>query len=274
MFPWARSSFRLFPLFLLLLQPAPPAFAELPFTLGGVLLSSDDAVEVRVDLTNAGGARLSSLEVGGELIGGRAQASLGDLEPGQSASAVLTFPYAHEWRPGRHVLPLAIRYRLEGAEDSAPRDARACLVLVLGESPAEPAVRVTAGDVTLDLRAEMPVTLESADGFAHRVRVTAETPRGLLAAAPAAEIDVPPRGPISLVVPLLYGSAPRDSRQGVLVVARTLLGPQERMAFATATVEIAPSAAVLPRIRAPLAVAALVLLVAGLVAERCRRFRS
>ena len=69
---------------------------------------------------------------------------------------------------------------------------------------------------------------------------------------------------------LLHGAAPPDSRQGILVVAEALDGPIERMAVATSAVDIAPDPAWLRPLRAPLLVAALVLLVAGGLAERHR----
>lgn len=233
----------------------------------GALVGSDEAVEIRVDVRNTGEGRLTSLCLGGDLIGSHAEAALGDLDPGRARSATLSFPYDHEWRPGRHVVPLQLRYTPgAGSTPSLPTDVRAFLVLELA-APAEPAVRLTAGDLTLDLRGRLPVTLESADGRAHPVRVRVFPPRGLVASGPPPVVDVPAQGSVSVGVPLLYGAAPRDTPVGVLVVAEALDGPLERMALATATVAMAPDPAFLPKLRAPLALVALVLLGAGLLAE-------
>jgi hypothetical protein len=230
-------------------------------------VASDDDVRVRVDVRNVAQHRLGAVRVGGDLIGSHAEASLGDLEPGQTASGVLTFPYAFEWRPGRHVLPLSIRYApADAPPKSSPTDVRAYLLLLLA-APAEPAVTVEAAEVTLDLRTQVPVALESTDGRARRVRVRVLTPGGLVAPDPPPVADVPAHGRVRLDVPLLYGAAPRGTPQGILIVAEALDGPWERMALATTTVTIAPDAARLPKLRAPLALASLVLLVAGLVAE-------
>jgi hypothetical protein len=71
-------------------------------------------------------------------------------------------------------------------------------------------------------------------------------------------------------VALLHGAAPPDFRQGILVVAEALDGPIERMAVATSAVDIAPDPTWLGHLRAPLLLVALVLLVAGGLAERQR----
>jgi len=218
-----------------------------------------------VDVRNTGGGRLRSLRVSGDLIGSHAEASLADLDPGRSASGVLTFPYDHEWRPGRHVLPLGVEYALEPGT-SLLTHVRAYLLLQLATS-AEPAVAVSAPEVTLDVRTRLPVSLESADRQPHRVRVRVETPPGLVAPDPPPVVDVPALGRVSVDVPLLCGAAPRDSRLGILIVAEALEGPVERMALATTVVAIASDPAWLPKLRAPLALLAFVLLGAGLVAE-------
>jgi hypothetical protein len=209
------------------------------------------------------------VRVGGALLGRHGDASLGDIEPGKTASAVLRFPYASDWRPGRHVLALSIDYAAAAGSTAGPTNLLAYLVLPL-VSPAEPALRVAAPVVSLDLRTRLPVRLESADGLPHRARVRVETPRGLVAPDPPPVVDVPAQGAVTVDVMLLHGTAPAASRQGLVIVASALEGPVERMAVAMSAVDIAPDPAWLPSLRAPLLVLTLVLLLAGGLAERRR----
>ncbi len=181
-------------------------------------------------------------------------------------------PTPSEWRPGRHVLPLEVDYRSSSGPAAPRRSLRAYLVLPLA-STAEPALLVSAPVVGLDLRSFLPIRLESADGQAHRARVRVLTPRGVVAPDPPPMVDVPPRGALTVNVPLLQGAAPPGSRQGLLVVAEAVDGPLERMAVAVSAVDVAPDPAWLVPLRAPLLVLAGVLLLAGGLAER-RRPRS
>jgi hypothetical protein len=245
------------------------ARAEAPLEVSGVLVSTDDDVQVRVDVKNTTDERLAGVRVGGELLGRHADKTVGELEPGHTASALLTFPFASEWRPGRHVLPLSIDYGAGPGPNPTRVNALAFLILPLAGT-AEPALRVDAPEVALDVRSRLPVRLSSADGQPHRARVRVLTPHGLVAPDPPPVVEVPGRKGITVEVALLHGAAPPDSRQGILVVAEVLDGPIERMAVATSAVDIAPDPAWLRPLRAPLLVAALVLLVAGGLAERHR----
>jgi hypothetical protein len=222
-----------------------------------------------VDAKNTGDERLGEVRVGGDLLGRHASARIGDLEPGHAASAVLTFPYASEWRPGRHVLPLSIDYA--GDSDAHRVNLLAYLILPLAAS-AEPALRVEAPVVSLDIRSRLPVRLESADGQPHRARVRVETPRGLVAPDPPPVVEVPAHGAITVDVLLLHGAAPADSHPGILLVAEALEGPTERMAVATSAVDIGPDPSWLGHLRAPLLLVTLILLVAGGLAEGRRPF--
>lgn len=235
----------------------------------GALLGTDEDVKVRVDLKNTGDERLARVRVGGDLLGRHADGTVGDVEPGHTASALLTFPFASEWRPGRHVLPLRVDYGAGSGPFPTLLNFLAYLILPLA-GQAEPALRVEAKDVALDIRAPLPVRLESADGRPHRARVRVLTPHGLVAPDPPPVVEVPPRGGITVEVALLQGAAAPGSRQGILVVVDALDGPIERMAVATSAVDIAPDPAWLGSLRAPLLVAALVLLGAGGLAERHR----
>jgi hypothetical protein len=108
-FPWAANSSPV--LLSLALASATLARAQSPLEVSGALVSTDEDVEVRVDLKNTSDERLAGVRLGGDLLGRHADRRCGDLEPGHTASALLSFPFASEWRPGRHVLPLSIDYR-------------------------------------------------------------------------------------------------------------------------------------------------------------------
>jgi hypothetical protein len=225
-----------------------------------------------VDARNTSDERLTGVRLGGDLLGRHAEENLGDIEPGRTASAVLTFPYASEWRPGRHVLPLSIDYASVLGSAATRTNLLAYLILPL-VAPAEPALRVAAREVSLDIRSRLPVRLESADGQPHRARVRVVTPRGLVAPDLPSQVDVPAHGGVTVDVALLHGTAPADSRQGILIIASALEGPIERMAVATTAVDIEPDAAWLEHLRAPLLVVTLILLGAGALAE-VHRLRS
>jgi hypothetical protein len=251
---------------LAVLASATPVRAESPLEVSGALLGTDECVEVRVDAKNVGAAPLLALTVGGDLLGRHRTAALPDLPPGAAASVILRFPFASDWRPGLHVLPLEFDY----AADPGPVPARtrllAYLLLPLAAT-ADPALHIDAAAASLEIRAPLAVRLSSADGRAHRARVQVKTPPGIVAAEPLPVVDVPARGSVAVSVTLLRGTAPSASRQGLLVLAEALDGPIERMAVAPATVDVAPDAAWLPALRAPASLLAAVLLLAGGLAE-------
>jgi hypothetical protein len=220
---------------------------------------------VRVDVKNTSDEDRVGVRVVGDLLGRHAEGERIDIAPGRTASAVLVFPYASEWRPGRHVLPLSIDYTAERQR----RSVLAYLALPIAQA-AEPALRVTAPLTSLDIRCRLPVRLDSADGQPHRARVRVLTPRGLVAPDPPPLVDVPGQGGARVEIVLLHGTAPPESRQGILIVAESLEGPIERMAVGTSAVDIAPEPTRLANARPPLFVLALILLLAAGVAERHR----
>jgi hypothetical protein len=115
------------------------------------------------------------------------------------------------------------------------------------------------------------VAVESADGVPHRVRVRVKAPAGLQAPDPA-QVDVPAAGRITATVRVWRSSAPRGSRQALLVVAEPIdaAGPAaSRQVFA----EILPDPAWMPRLRRPLGFLAL-LLMAGAALLEFRRGRQ
>jgi hypothetical protein len=66
---------------------------------------------------------------------------------------------------------------------------------------------------------------------------------------------------------VVRAGAPPGSRAGIVVLAAEVDGPVERTAVATGGIELAPSSPWLPRLRAPLLVAALALLAAAVGRE-------
>ena len=146
------------------------------------------------------------------------------MEPGQTVSAPLVFPREVP-RPGVYPVVLLLDYAPRAAEGATPTavSQRAFLLLTLGATAAAP-VRLSAPEVTLRDRAPLAVSLESADGRAHRVRLRVLTPRGLNPERIEDEVQVPATGVATVSVPLLRGAVPRPSQQGVLVVAETLDG--------------------------------------------------
>lgn len=222
-----------------------------------------------MDVKNTSAEPLLRVRVSGDFLGSHAEAQPGAIGVGRTAHAVLVFPYATEWRPGRHVLPLSIDY---AAGNLSRVNLLAYLILPLAAT-AEPAFRIAAPVMRLDIRSRLVVRLESADGQPHRARVRVLTPRGLAAPDPSPLVDVPARGAVTTDVILLAGTVLPESRQGVLIVAQALDGSTERMAVATSEVDIAPDPSWLGPLRAPLFLATLILVGAGALAEG-RRPRS
>ena len=230
------------------------------------MASSPDgaSLEVTVALENKGDQTASPLTIQGELVVERREARLAlGVAPGVTEHAVLRFPLEVP-RPGLHALTLLLEWPVgpPPADGTLPPMAsqRAFLLLTLG-AVAEPAVRVVAPDFELETRGTLAVGLESADGASHRVSVRVLTPRGLNVLDAGGEVIVPATGRATAPVTLLRGSAPRESRQGIVVVASVLDGPLERTAVATGVVSLARDPSLLRPLRP-----ALWLLAAGLLA--------
>ena len=231
---------------------------------------TDEALDVRVEIKNAGDAAAGSLSLEGELLGQRRPARFpAGLPPGGSSSTHLLFPLDVP-RPGVHALALLLEYPEDGPRDAVGNppmaSQRAYLLLALGAA-AEPAVRIDVPDVRLDTRGDLRVGLESTDGAPHRVRLRVLTARGVRSETPPVEVEVPARGRAASAVTLMRSGAPRGTRHGILVVAETLDGELLRTSVATGVVEIAPSAAWMPRLNRPLLVLALILLLAAAAIE-------
>jgi hypothetical protein len=135
-------------------------------------------------------------------------------------------------------------------------------------------VRLSARDVRVLYYGDVEAAVESADGAPHRVRVRVQTPAGLQAPDPA-QVDVPAAGRVTASVRVWRSSAPRGSRQALVVIAETLDGAgaaASQQVFA----EILPDPAWMPQLRRPLGVAALLLMAAAALMElrRGRRARD
>jgi hypothetical protein len=237
--------------------------------VGGSVEVAETGLSVRVTLKNAGDRATGAVNLEGELLGRQDVGRLEEGVPaGQARSLVLRYPPDLP-RPGVYALTLLVDFAeaTPGADSNTPTvSQRAFLLLALGASP-EPAVKVEAAEGRLDTRSDLAVGLESQDGAAHRVRLRVLTPHGLRAENPIAEVAVPPAGRVSVPVPLYRANAPRGSQQGVLLVAETSDGPLARTAVATAVVDIAPDSAWLPRLRLPLFVLAVLLLLTAVALE-------
>jgi hypothetical protein len=246
------------------------------FEVSGVVTTTEDDLHVRVDLKNTGDLPARPLTVSGELFGGKQQARIETgLGPGENGSVTLVFPLAAP-RAGVHALPLLLEFPEGGATDAAGNpplgSQRAYLLLALGET-AEPAVRVEATRIQIEARGGLEVALTSLDREPHRVRLTVYTARGIRVDGPPVEVEVPAQGRVTPVVTLARSGAPRGTRHGILLVAETLDGRLERTSVATSVVEVLPDPGLLPRLRLPLVIFAVLLLAASAALE-VRRHRA
>ena len=229
-------------------------------------------------LTNRGDHGAGPIEVRGELFG-EPQAARFDrkLAPGASGDVTLAFDTPPP-KPGLHALTLVVEFPLEGSPDAAGNpplaSERAGLLLALGAKPAE-AVRLGADPLRLDVRGSLVVRFESRDASAVRVRLRVLTARGLRAENEPATITVPAHGEATAAIPLVRAGAPRGTRQSLLLVAETEEGPLARSSLAVATVEVQQVPALVPRLRLPMLVLglALLMLAAGHEAWKAARER-
>lgn len=279
----SRSPSRTFPLStgraaLAFLLAAPAAGqTEAVLDVSGSVVSVSPRLEVRVVVANRGDRPAVPVDVEGELLGERRTARVAEgVAPGGSRAVVLDFP-PQVPRPGLHALTLLLEHPVEGPPDGAGNppvsSRRAWLLLALGASPS-PAVRLAADPLHVDVKGDLVVWAESADGGPHRVRLRALTARGLRAEGPGAEVDVPGSGAVAVRLPLVRAGAPRGSRHALLLVAETQDGELARTAVQPVTVEIAADPALLPRFRSLVLAAGLALVGAALVVEWRRRARG
>jgi hypothetical protein len=253
------------------------ARAEAVLDVSGSVVSVAPRLEVRVVVTNRGDREAAPLEVVGELFGERSEARLaGGVAPGGEGAVLLSFAPASA-RPGTHALTLLLEHPVEGTPDGAGNppvaSQRAWLLVALGAS-ATPPVRLEADPLHLDVRGELAVRLESADGEPHRVRLRALPARGLRAEGDGAEVAVPARGTVLAALPLVRAGAARGRRHAVLLVAEATDGPLVRTAVLAVPVEVAAFPSRLPHLRVPLLVLGFLLVAVALGVEGWRRRRT
>ena len=240
-----------------------PSRAQAVLDVSGEVLATAPRLEVRVSITNRGDQPASSVEVEGELLEQRRTARLAaSLGPGRSGAVVLDFD-ASAAPPGVHALTLRLEHPLPGTPDAAgnpPLSSQlAWLLVALRASPA-PAVRVFAHQARIDVRGLLEVAVESADGAPHRVRLRALSARGLRLETGPLDLAVPATGAALARLSVVRAGAPRGTRQAVLLVAESREGPPLRTTVAVASVDVAPDGSLLPRLRTPLLVLALLML--------------
>ncbi|HSD29956.1 MAG TPA: hypothetical protein VLL75_21825 [Vicinamibacteria bacterium] len=261
---------------LVLLAPV-AARAEAVLDVSGSVVSAAPRLEVRVIVTNRGDRRAAPIEVVGELLGERSEARLAaGVGPGGEGAVLLVFSPVTP-RHGTHAVTLLLEHPAEGTADAAGNPPMASqlawLIVALGASP-PPAVRLAPQPLQLEVRGDLAVRLESADGEPHRVRLRALATRGLRAAGAADAADVPGQGTASVALRIERAGAPRGSRHAVLVVAEATDGPLARTAVAAAPVEVADFPSRLPRFRVAVLVVGLALLAFAVGFEGWRRFRT
>jgi len=265
-----RCPSRLLPLLLALAPltlPVTAHGAETLLDVSGGVVATEPRLVVRVTITNRGDAPAGSIDVLGELLGERRESHVpGVLARGASDSVTLEFRPAAS-RAGLHALTLLLEHPVEGPPDGAGNppmaSQRAFLLLALGANPGE-AVRIDAEPLTLDVRGNLVVRLESRDGEPQRVELRALTARGLRPDGEPIEVTVPAHGQATVQLPIARAGVPRERRQALLLVAETLDGPLARTSVAAASVDLQPDPARLPRLRTPLLVLGLVLVVFAL----------
>lgn len=237
--------------------------------VSGSAAVEDEELVVSVQVDNRGDTAATTLVVHAELLGhhDEVQKDTG-IKAGSWTEAELRFPRDVP-RPGVYVVALRLEYKVH--QKGVWVGQAAYLLAALGANP-PPAVRVFAGEVTLDTRGRLPVELESADGRPHVARLRLLAPKGINPYGETADVQVPAQGRVSTSLEMLRGSVTRESRYGVLAAASTMDGPEQTSAVAEGAVSIAPDPSVMPRLRTPLTVLAVGLLLVATFVEVRRRW--
>lgn len=256
-------------LFLVASLSAARADAAARLHVTGSVEPEDEELVVSVQVDNRGDVAVAPLIVNGELLGkyDEVQKDAG-VAPGSWTEAQLRFPQEVP-RPGVHVVALRLDY--QSPPGGAWTSQAAYLLVALGANP-PPAVRVFVGETTIETKGRVAVELESADGRPHVARLRLLTPKGLNPFGEAGDVAVPAKGRVPAGLEVLRGSAPRKTRQGILVAASTTDGDEQTAAVAEGAIVIAADPALMPRLRVSLTVLAIVLLLASTVVELRRRW--
>ncbi len=249
------------------------AEAEALLEVQGTVLATTPRIVVRIDVANRGNRAAAPLEITGELLGERCESRLDHVAPGGRASVLLDFAEGGA-RSGVHALALLLEHPTEGAPDGAGNPPVASRRVALGvaiRQDAAPAVRLEPRAAQLDVAGRLAISVSSADGAPHRVRLRALPARGLRSEGKGVSTDVPARGTAVAEMPLVRAGAPFNSRHVVPVVAETEDGALARTSVVDATVEVAPDRSLLRRFRHLVLAAALLLLAIAAAAEAFRR---
>lgn len=246
------------------------ARAAVQLDVGGAVEAAPDGLMVRLDVTNRGDAAATRVDVEGELFGYHAEAALPAGVPAAATQRLwLHFPVEPP-RPGVHALSLHLRYPVPGAAD--PASQRAYLLLALG-ARAESPLRVAATPATFETAGPLRVELTATDGGAHAVRLRVLAPRGVNVLEDP-KVTVPAQGTAAVDVPLIRTGPSRAATYELILLAATDAAGVETTAVGRATVRLVPHAALLPRLRIPLAVAGALLLSAAAAAEMWSRWKG
>lgn len=240
----------------------PSRVAQVRLEVEGSVQPTAEAIEVRLTFANRGDAAATGVDVEGELLGHRLRGRLVAIPAGEERVLLFRYP-AEVPRPGVHPLTLLTDY---GTSTPGARASQCLFLLLALGATTEPPVSLTVGETRLDTYDPLVARLKSADAQAHRIRLRVVTPRGLRA-GDAIRLDVPSSGEVTARMPLLRAGAPRDSRQGVLVIVEDEGGEPARSAVVTAVVNVLADPAWMPRLRWPLLALAVVLLAAAFVIE-------
>jgi hypothetical protein len=254
-------------LFALILLASRDVGAQVP-SLEATVNPKDGAASLEVDLRNPSSTAAVPVTLEGELRGVYQTATLAEGVPAGGEGRIVL----HFERTPSGSFPLALRLRYP----SAPRGAifeEQLLCLPLGPAPPVPMVSVSALDTSFETSTEWPVTIASADGRPHAVRVRIEVPKGLGVSPAEGLVTIGASTPGRMIPRLFRGSFPRGSKAQVWVLAE----PQDAepaAALASRTVRILPDPALFPRIRIPLLVLAAALLAAAFFVELKDRFAA
>ena len=117
----------------------------------------------------------------------------------------------------------------------------------------------------------LPILVRNLEGTRHRAWVRVTTPIGINALPARSEVDLEPGGSAIVETRILRGSAQREASHGIIVLAGIVDGPLERTVGTLGTVWIEPDRALMPRLRRPALIVALLLLLAAVALEFRRR---
>jgi hypothetical protein len=257
-------------LFLLTVLCARAAAAAARLEVKGSVQPEDEELVVSVQVDNRGDAAVAPLVIHGELLGrhDEAQKETG-VAAGSWTEVQLRFPQDAVTRPGVHVVALRLDY--QSRPSVAWSSQAAYLLLALGANPT-PSVRVFVEEATIETRGRVEVGLESADGRPHVARLRLLTPKGLNPFGETGEVAVPAQGRVSAGIDVLRGSAERNTRHGILVAASTTDGDVQTAAVAEGAIVVEKDPAVMPRLRIPLTVLSIGMLLAATAIELRRRW--